>query len=178
MIWTLGHSTRTLEEFLGVVAAHELQAIADVRRFPGSRRHPQFAREALEQSLPAAGLDYEWLPELGGRRRPLPDSPNTAWRNEAFRGYADYMSTSEFAGGFDKLLALAARRRTAMMCSELLWWRCHRSLLSDAMKAGGHDVLHILDQSPPKPHPWTAPARIVDGRLDYSEPGKSGELFE
>jgi uncharacterized protein (DUF488 family) len=176
-IWTLGHSTRPLEEFLGVLAAHELGAIADVRRFPGSKRHPQFAREALEQSLGEAGLEYQWLPELGGRRRARPDSINTAWRNEAFRGYADHMSSAEFASGMSKLLALAGRRRTAMMCSELLWWRCHRSLLSDRLKADGWCVLHVVDASAPKEHPWTGAARIVDGRLDYSEPGASGDLF-
>jgi len=176
-IWTLGHSTRTLEEFLGVLGAHGLGAIADVRRFPGSKRHPQFAREALERSLVAAGLEYEWLPELGGRRRARPDSPNTGWRNEAFRGYADHMGSTEFATGLQKLLVLAGRRRTAMMCSELLWWRCHRSLLSDLFKAKGWCVLHVVDGSPPKEHPWTAPARVVYGRLEYSAPGETGELF-
>jgi len=176
-IWTLGHSTRTLEEFLGLVAAQGLQAIADVRRFPGSRRHPHFAREALERSLPAAGFDYAWMPELGGRRRPRPDSPNGAWRNEAFRGYADYMDTQEFAEGLARLASMARAQRTAMMCSELLWWRCHRSLVADALKVRGWLVLHVLDASPPKEHPWTPPARIVDGRLDYSAPGESGDLF-
>jgi uncharacterized protein (DUF488 family) len=176
IVWTIGHSTRTLEEFLAVLAAHELQAIADVRRFPGSRRHPHFAREALEQSLPSAGIEYLWLPQLGGRRRPRPDSPNTAWRNEAFRGYADHLASAEFAEGMAQLLPLAARRRTAIMCSELLWWRCHRSLISDVLKASGIEVLHVIDAGPAKPHPWTGPARIVDGRLDYSEPG-TGELF-
>jgi uncharacterized protein (DUF488 family) len=177
-IWTLGHSTRTLEAFLELLAAHELQAIADVRRFPGSKRHPHFAREALETSLPAAGVDYQWFPELGGRRRPRADSPNTAWRNEAFRGYADYMQTAAFIEGIARLLALAERSRTAMMCSELLWWRCHRSLVSDALKARGWRVLHVLDTSPAKEHPWTPPARIVQGRLDYSTPGQTGELFQ
>ena len=176
-VWTLGHSTRSLDEFLAVLAAHELQAIADVRRFPGSKRHPQFAREALEQSLPAAGIEYLWLPQLGGRRRPRPDSPNTGWRNEAFRGYADHIDSAEFGQGYAQLTALAARRRTAMMCSELLWWRCHRSLVSDVLKARGYDVLHVADLGPAKPHPWTAPARIVDGKLDYSEPGGMRDLF-
>lgn len=176
-IWTLGHSTRSLAEFLALLSAHGIEAIADVRRFPGSRRHPHFAREALELSLPTAGVDYLWLPQLGGRRRPRPDSPNTGWRNEAFRGYADHIDSAEFADGLARLLELAARRRTAMMCSELLWWRCHRSLVSDVLKARGVEVLHIADQAAPKPHPWTAPARIVDGRLDYSAPGQAGDLF-
>jgi len=176
-VWTLGHSTRPLEDFLGVLAAQGIGAIADVRRFPGSKRHPQFAREAMERSLPAAGVEYLWLPELGGRRRPRPDSSNTAWRNDAFRGYADYMASPEFAGGIEKLTGLAGQRRTAMMCSELLWWRCHRSLLSDLLKSEGWCVLHVVDASPPKEHPWTGAARIRDGRLDYSAPGESGDLF-
>jgi uncharacterized protein (DUF488 family) len=177
-IWTIGHSTRAEDEFLGVLAAHSLQAIADVRRFPGSRRHPQFARESLERSLPAAGLEYLWLPQLGGRRRPSPDSPNSGWRNEAFRGYADHIDSREFDEGLGLLVELAARKRTAMMCSELLWWRCHRSLVSDVLKARGWVVLHVVDASPAKEHPWTAPARIVDGRLDYSAPGQVGDLFD
>ena len=177
-IWTIGHSTRPLEDFLAVLSAHSLQAIADVRRFPGSKRHPHFAREALERSLPAAGIEYLWLPQLGGRRRPRPDSPNTGWRNEAFRGYADHIASAEFAQGLALLLELAAGRRTAIMCSEMLWWRCHRSLVSDVLKARGIEVLHVTDAGPPKPHPWTAPARIVDGRLDYSEPGQVQDLFD
>lgn len=177
VVWTLGHSTRPLEEFLAVLEAHGLQAIADVRRFPGSKRHPHFAREALETSLPAAGIEYLWLPQLGGRRRPRADSPNTGWRNEAFRGYADHIGTAEFGHGYSLLVELAARRRTAIMCSELLWWRCHRSLVSDVLKARGYDVLHVTDRGPAKPHPWTAPARIVDGQLDYSAPGETPDLF-
>ena len=176
-IWTIGHSTRSLEEFLGVLVAQGLDAIADVRRFPGSKRHPHFAREALEHSLPAAGVEYRWLPQLGGRRRPRKDSRNGGWRNEAFRGYADHIDSAEFDEGLQLLEALAARRRTAMMCSELLWWRCHRSLVSDVLKARGWTVLHVVDATTPKEHPWTAPARIVDGRLDYSEPGNTGNLF-
>jgi uncharacterized protein (DUF488 family) len=176
-VWTIGHSTRALEEFQSVLSAHRIEAIADVRRFPGSRRHPHFAREALEASLPAASIDYLWLPQLGGRRRPRPDSPNDGWRNEAFRGYADHLASAEFADGFSQLLALASRRRSAMMCSELLWWRCHRSLLSDVLKARGVEVLHIVDAGEAKEHPWTGPARIVDGRLDYSAPGRAGDLF-
>ena len=176
-IWTIGHSTRTQEEFLDVLSVHGLSAIADVRRFPGSKRHPHFAREALEQSLPANGVEYLWLPQLGGRRRPRKDSRNDGWRNEAFRGYADHLDSAEFDEGLQLLVALAAGRRAAMMCSELLWWRCHRSLVSDVLKARGWTVLHVVDASPPKEHPWTGPARIVEGRLDYSAPGGSGDLF-
>jgi uncharacterized protein (DUF488 family) len=160
-----------------VLAAQGLKAIADVRRFPGSKRHPHFAREALEKTLPAAGIEYLWLPQLGGRRRPSKDSPNDGWRNEAFRGYADHIDSAEFDEGLQLLQALAARRRPALMCSELLWWRCHRSLVSDVLKARGWTVLHVVDASPPKEHPWTAPARLVDGKLDYSAPGDTGDLF-
>ena len=176
-VWTIGHSTRAQDEFMAVLSAHAIGAVADVRRFPGSRRHPHFAREAMEARLPAQGIEYLWLPQLGGRRRPRPDSPNTGWRNEAFRGYADHIDSVEFAEGLAALEALAARRRTAMMCSELLWWRCHRSLVADVLKARGYEVLHVADAGAAKPHPWTAPARMVDGRLDYSAPGQAGDLF-
>jgi len=176
-IWTIGHSTRAQGDFLHVLSAQGLDAIADVRRFPGSKRHPHFAREALEEWLPASGIEYVWLPQLGGRRRPRKDSPNDGWRNEAFRGYADHIESAEFGEGLQWLEALASRRRAAMMCSELLWWRCHRSLVSDVLKARGWTVLHVVDSAPPKEHPWTAPARIVGGRLDYSAPGGTGDLF-
>ena len=174
--WTIGHSTRPLEEFLEVLAAHGIRAIADVRRFPGSRRHPQFAREALERSLAGNGLDYLWLPQLGGRRSARKDSKNTAWRNAAFKGYADHLESAEFAQGHAQSCTLASERRTALMCAEMLWWQCHRSLIADAMKVQGAQVWHILDARAATPHPYTSAARIVDGRLDYSEPG-TGELF-
>jgi uncharacterized protein (DUF488 family) len=175
-VWSIGHSTRPLVEFLEVLAAHGVQAIADVRRFPGSRRHPQFAREALERSLAEQGLGYLWLPQLGGRRSARKDSPNTAWRNAAFKGYADHLGSAEFAQGFEALCALARERRTAMMCAESLWWQCHRSLISDVLKVCGAQVWHILDSREATLHPYTSAARLVDGRLDYSLPG-TGELF-
>ncbi len=170
-VWTIGHSTHTLDELLALLAAYRIEAVADVRRFPGSRRHPQFAREALAQSLPAHGLDYEWLPRLGGRRRPRPDSPNTGWRNASFRGYADHLASPEFGQGLEQLLALAARKRTTLMCSEALWWRCHRSLIADVLRCRGVEVIHILDATHNTVHPYTAPARIVDGQLSYAAPG-------
>lgn len=175
-VWTIGHSTRAIEEFLGLLALHRVEAIADVRRFPASRRHPHFSREALEASLAAQSLGYRWLPELGGRRSPRKDSPNDGWRNASFRGYADHLDTAEFGKGFTALLDLAARRRTAMMCSELLWWRCHRALISDVLRARGIGVLHIADAKPPVPHPYTGPARVIEGRLSYALPG-TGDLF-
>ena len=129
-IWTIGHSTRTLEEFTALLYEYRIEAIADVRRFPGSRRYPHFASEALAKSLPAHDIAYQWIPKLGGRRKVQPGSPNTAWRNASFQGYADYTATTEFAEGLAELLKLAARKRTAMMCAEVVWWRCHRSIVS------------------------------------------------
>jgi len=177
-IWTIGHSTRTFDDFLALLAANAIEAIADVRRFPGSRRYPHFAREALEQALPAHGIDYRWLPQLGGRRKPAPDSPNSAWRNDAFRGYADHLSSAEFQEGLDQLLALAARRRTAILCAEAVWWRCHRALISDVLKVRGREVMHITDAKHAVVHPYTKAARVVGGKLSYADDGgASGSLF-
>ena len=167
-IWTIGHSTRTLEEFLALLAAYRIEAIADVRRFPGSRRYPHFSREALGETLPSHGIAYQWLPKLGGRRPVQPDSPNDAWRNASFRGYADYLASAEFADGLDALLTLAGQRRTAMMCAEAVWWRCHRSLIADVLRLRGIEVIHILDATHSTVHPYTSPARIVEGRLTYA----------
>ena len=172
-IWTIGHSTRTLEEFLALLAAYRIEAIADVRRFPGSRRWPQFARDALAASLPAHGIGYQWFPELGGRRRAQPDSPNTAWRNAAFRGYADHLASTEFAEGLAAMLAFAARQRTAMMCAEAVWWRCHRSIIADVLKQRGIEVVHILDLHHSVVHPWTSAAHIENGELSYAAPSTS-----
>lgn len=167
-VWTIGHSTRPIEEFLGLLAEYRIETIADVRRFPGSRKYPQYGSEALMTTLAANAVDYEWMPALGGRRRAAPDSPNTGWRNAAFRGYADHMVATEFAQGMARLLELAMASRTAMMCAEALWWRCHRSMIADALRVRGLDVVHILDATHYTPHPMTAPARIVDGRLTYA----------
>jgi uncharacterized protein (DUF488 family) len=167
-LWTIGHSTRPVDEFLALLEAHRIEAIADVRRFPGSRRHPQYGKEALEQSLALKGIAYRWMPALGGRRTPAADSPNVAWRNASFRGYADYMSTPAFAAAFDELLVLAQRLRTTLMCSEAVWWRCHRAMIADALLARGIRVEHIIDAGKSAPHPGTAPARFVDGRVTYA----------
>jgi uncharacterized protein (DUF488 family) len=169
-IWTIGHSTRPIEEFLGLLQTYRVEIIADVRRFPGSRKHPHYGQQALAATLAAQGLGYSWLPTLGGRRRASPDSPNTAWRNAAFRGYADYMASAEFAQGMTNLLDLARCSRTALMCAEAVWWRCHRALIADALCVRGIEVVHILDAGHSTPHPMTQPARIVDGRLTYSAP--------
>ena len=166
-IWTIGHSTRSLETFLGILADYRIEAVADVRRFPGSRRYPYFSQDALTQTLPAHGISYQWLPQLGGRRKMRADSPNTGWRNASFRGYADHLSSQEFHEGLDLLLALAARQRTSLMCAEAVWWRCHRSLIADVLHLRGIEVIHILDATHSSVHGYTSPARIVEGQLTY-----------
>lgn len=166
-IWTLGHSTRTIDEFIALLQHYRIEAIADVRRFPGSRRLPQFGHEALAASLLTAGIEYMLITELGGRRRTSADSVNTAWRNTSFRGYADHTATAEFAAGLERLQQLATRRRTSMMCAEILWWRCHRSLVSDVLMVNGTKVLHIQDENHIEEHPYTRPARLHNGQLTY-----------
>jgi len=166
-IWTIGHSTLSIEEFIALLKTQNIGALADVRRFPGSRRHPQFGQQPLSESLSGAGIEYVHLPELGGRRLARPDSPNTAWRNEAFRGYADYMATEPFRAGMKCLLTLARKQCTAIMCAEALWWRCHRSLISDYLKADGWKVLHILANKKIEEHPFSSAARILEGKLSY-----------
>lgn len=167
IVWTIGHSTRPLQVFLDLLAGHGIQALADVRRFPGSKRHPQFAQDALSASLEADGITYRWLPALGGRRRARANSPNTAWRNASFRGYADHIESEEFSRGLDELLELSSRR-TSLMCAEAPWWRCHRALIADVLRSRGIEVVHILDERHAVRHPYTSAARIVDGRLTYA----------
>jgi uncharacterized protein (DUF488 family) len=148
-----------------------------VRRFPGSRRLPQFGSAELNASLRNAGVAYQWVPALGGRRKSSADSPNTGWRNESFRGYADHIESEEFAEGFAELLMIAGGLRTTIMCAELLWWRCHRRLIADVLLAQGHEVLHIRDESEAERHKLMEPARLVGGRLTYSNPEPDqGEL--
>ena len=166
-IWTIGHSTRPLEEFLGLLAVYRIEAIADVRSFPNSRKHPQYGKEALAATLSGHAIAYHWLPALGGRRRVSPDSRNTIWRNASFRGYADYMATPEFAHGLVQLVEVAKIARTAMMCAEAVWWRCHRSMIADALCVRGIEVVHILSVKHNLVHPMTSPARIVRGALTY-----------
>jgi uncharacterized protein (DUF488 family) len=168
VVWTIGHSTRPLEGFLDLLAGNRIEAVADVRRYPGSRRWPHFAREPLEIELENRGIAYQWFPELGGRRTPIPDSANTAWRSAAFRGYADYMATEAFAEGLIRLVNLASGLRTAIMCAEAVWWRCHRGLIADVLRWLEFEVVHILGPSSTSSHPYTTAARIVGGRLSYS----------
>lgn len=170
-LWTIGHSTRTWHEFVSALTSFEIQVLADVRRFPGSRKYPHFNAGVLQQALPLAGIEYLPLPELGGRRAPQKDSPNTAWRNDAFRGYADYMETDEFRDAIARLLETAAMKRTAIMCAEAVWWRCHRGLIADYLKARGFEVIHIMATGKCEPHPYTSAARVVDGQLSYAAEG-------
>jgi uncharacterized protein (DUF488 family) len=168
-IWTIGHSTRTIDAFISLLEEHGIKVLADVRSLPGSRRYPQFNKEMLADSLSKAQISYEHFPELGGRRKPKPDSKNIAWRNKSFRGYADYMETDEFHKGVERLLDLAARAGpTGIMCAEAVWWRCHRALISDYLKARGIEVIHILDTNKTEPHPFTSVARFVNGKLSYA----------
>lgn len=167
-LWTIGHSTRSLEDFLALLQGNSIETLADVRHFPGSRKYPHFNVENLRPALRAAGIAYESFTDLGGRRKVDPDSPNTAWRHPAFRGYADYMDTDAFREGIERLKAVARAHRTAIMCAEAVWWRCHRGLISDVFKLHGTCVLHIMGPGKPREHPWTSAARVVDGRLDYS----------
>src|SRR5438046_6260643 len=167
-IWSIGHSTREIEVFLSLLEENGIKAVADVRMFPGSKRYPQFAREALAKSLGAAGIRYQHFPELGGKRKANPDSRNTAWRNASFRGYADYMDTEQFRKGVERLLGLLREAGpVAIMCAEVVWWRCHRSLISDYLKVRGIEVMHIFDANRIEPHPYTLAARIVNGELSY-----------
>jgi uncharacterized protein (DUF488 family) len=168
VLYTIGHSTRTIDELVGALKAHRIQNLADIRAFPMSRRLPHFNRDSLQQTLPAAGVHYEWMKGLGGyRKKILEESPNIALRNQSFRNYADYMLSPEFEQSMTELLALAESSRTAYMCAERPYFRCHRMLVSDWLVAHGHQVLHIDASGPVKPHALTAEARIIEGLLIY-----------
>jgi uncharacterized protein (DUF488 family) len=166
-IWTLGHSSLPLADFLGLLQKKSIERIADVRRYAGSRAHPHFSPEPLSLALAGADIDYCPFPELGGRRSPNPASTNTVWRHPAFRGYADYMETADFRNGLERLVQIAGERRTAILCAEALWWRCHRSLIADALKAQGMLVMHIMSNGKTVEHPYTSAARVTDGELRY-----------
>jgi uncharacterized protein (DUF488 family) len=168
LFYTIGHSTRSLEDLVATLQAHAIDALVDIRAFPMSRRLPHFNRESLENSLPAAGMRYVWMNALGGyRKKSREDSPNVALRNVSFRNYADYMLTAEFETALAELVALAEGSRTAYMCAERLYFRCHRMLVSDWLVAHGHEVMHIDGTGPAKPHRLTAEARTTDGELIY-----------
>jgi uncharacterized protein (DUF488 family) len=167
MVFTVGHSTHSITDFLDLLGGHEIECVADVRIIPGSRRLPHFARESLTETLPAAGLSYLHLKDLGGRRKPQEGSPNGGWRVAGFRGYADYMQTEPFEVALEELMRTGRERRTAIMCAETLWWRCHRRLIADALVARGWEVLHIASDGSFDRHELTPFAELREGRLQY-----------
>jgi uncharacterized protein (DUF488 family) len=167
MIYTVGHSIHPIEVFLQLLEDHGIAKLADVRAIPASRRHPQFGRDRLAESLATRGIAYRHFPALGGRRRPLSDSINTSWREDAFRGYADYMQTDAFDRALDELLAYAEDGKTVTMCAEAMWWQCHRRLLSDALLVRGVPVLHIVPRTEAKAHELTDFARPRGGKVIY-----------
>jgi uncharacterized protein (DUF488 family) len=178
IIWTIGHSTRTIDELIAMLQSFRIELVADVRSYPGSRRYPHFNKDALEISLAKENIQYVHLKDLGGRRKPRADSKNTTWRNDAFRGYADYMETDAFKKAIEQMQLLASKQRTAYMCSEAVWWRCHRSLISDYLKSIGWTVMHIMDIDKADEHPYTPAARIVNGILTYHKGADAGKLFD
>lgn len=173
-IYTIGHSTHDVDAFMGMLQSFQVQCLVDIRRFPGSRKFPHYNEPALRSVLTRRGIQYRHMEALGGRRKVRPDSPNTNWRNASFRGYADYMETDEFQQAARQLEALGQDYVTAYMCAEAVWWRCHRSLVSDYLKAKGWTVRHIMAAGRSTLHPYTKPARITNGRLSYA----SGSLFD
>lgn len=171
-IWSIGHSTHSLDELVGLLHAHEIARVADIRTVPKSRRNPQFHTDSLAQSLPENGIAYRHHPRLGGWRKAEKDSPNAAWQNESFRGYADYAMTPDFAEAVSELREVAARERTAMMCSEALWWRCHRRLVADRLVTDGDTVLHIGPDGKVTPHTLTSFASVSpEGVITYPAAG-------
>lgn len=167
VVYTIGHSVHTAAAFIDLLKGHEIRHLADVRLIPGSRRHPHFSRDNLSSLLENSGISYQHFPDLGGRRRPRPDSVNTAWRVEAFRGYADHMASKPFLDALEGLLAVARTGATAVMCAEAKWWQCHRRLLADALVATGVPVRHILSAAAPKSHELSEFALVEDGRVTY-----------
>jgi uncharacterized protein (DUF488 family) len=173
-LYTIGHSTRTLDELIEALHAHEIRTLVDIRAFPASKRMPHFNRESLEVSLPAAGIQYVWIKEMGGHRKKiLQDSPNTALRNDSFRNYADHMLTPEFEGAAAEVRKLAEQGRTAVMCAERVYFHCHRMMVSDYFVAHGDDVQHIDGTGPTRTHKLMREAQLIDGRLVYN----AGQLF-
>jgi uncharacterized protein (DUF488 family) len=169
IIYTIGHSTHTLEEFSAMLKSFNIELLADIRSFPGSRKFPHFNKENLPASLAENNIEYIHLKNLGGRRKVNPESCNTGWRVAAFRGYADYLETESFKKAIKELEQIASEKRAAYMCAEAVWWRCHRSLVSDYLKHNGWTVLHIMGVNKSTEHPYTAPAKIMNGKLNYSK---------
>ncbi len=166
-IHTIGHSTHSIEEFIALLKTFGIEVLVDIRRYPGSRRYPHFNSAELASALAATGIAYRHMEELGGRRSPRPDSPNSGWRNTSFRGYADYMETEPFRLAINRLEELASQKSVAIMCSEAVWWSCHRALVADYLKSRGWEVHHILNSQKEQLHPYTSPARITEEGLTY-----------
>ena len=173
IVWTIGHSTRPFEEFVEMLKAFDIERVVDVRSYPGSRKFPQYNKEILTNTLPENGIQYMHLRELGGRRKVNKDSKNTTWRVAAFQGYADYMETDAFKDGIKILGEIASKERVAYMCSEAVWWRCHRSMISDYLKVHGWKVMHIMGIAKEEEHPYTGPAHLDNGELSYENDGSS-----
>lgn len=167
IIYTIGHSTHSMDEFIAMLQSFKIEILADIRHFPGSRKFPQFNKERLSGLLVENGIHYVHFEGLGGRRKAQKDSRNNLWRNESFRGYADYMETQQFEHAVGCLQAVALQQTTAYMCSEALWWRCHRSMVSDYLKAKGWKVYHIMAAGKAEEHPYTSPAQIIGDRVVY-----------
>ena len=177
VLFTIGHSTHSIEEFIALLDKHGIRHLVDVRSIPKSRHVPQFNSEALAASMNAAGISYTHLKTLGGRRHSRKDSINTGWRNTSFRGYADYMATSQFADGLDTLIEIASTTPTAIMCAEAVPWRCHRSLIADALILQGWEVRDIISAAPPAAHKLTPFLKPLNGRATYPDPDESASLF-
>lgn len=167
ILYTIGHSTHPIDEFIEMLKHFGIKMLVDIRRFPGSRKYPQFNKDSLVQSLEQAEIGYRHIEQLGGRRKSHPDSLNINWHNESFRAYADYMEDEAFKEGIKELESYAHAQLTAFMCSEALWWRCHRSMVADYLKAKGWEVIHIFSGNKTEIHPYTSPARIINGELSY-----------
>lgn len=168
-IWTIGHSTRSIEEFITMLQSFAIEKLVDVRSLPGSNKFPHFNQDRLKKTLEENGITYLYEKDLGGRRKPSPDSHNTIWKNKSFRAYADYMETQDFAVALEELESMAKQSKIAMMCAEAVWWRCHRSMIADALKAENWKVYHIMDVDKSTEHPYTKPAKVKDGKLFYGE---------
>ncbi len=168
-IWTIGHSTRNIDEFISILKSFQIEYVIDVRSFPGSRKFPHFNKENLEIILPQHNIQYIHIKKLGGRRTPNPNSKNTSWHNLSFRAYADYMENNSFLEGISELENIALNQNAVYMCSEAVWWRCHRSMISDYLKSIGWNVLHIMDINKTEEHPYTKPAKIIDDKLSYAD---------
>jgi uncharacterized protein (DUF488 family) len=167
-IWTIGHSNHSADVFINILQSFRIELLLDVRRFPGSRKFPQFNKETLQTLLLENNIHYIHMEALGGRRTPLKNSINTAWRNMAFRGYADYTETPHFKNAISELVHFASNKRTAYMCSEAVWWSCHRSMISDYLKIAGWTVMHIFGVGKAQEHPYTSVARVINGKLNYT----------